>query len=170
MYKLEDRWTTRDGKWEVTGEMYGIDQAHLDQWGNERIEGKGCAHCIFVKLEGGPEDTVRFFTDAGYSEEHPIDANRWAHATMYNPGSGYNPTKVKGPWSVMAQDQSEVVDDIGMPAGEHVSHFVVLKWVEEDTAPGPDPVPDPVPTPDSFQVAIKIGDSVYSGLVKKVEG
>lgn len=173
MYRLKDRWTTMHGQWEVSDGQWSIDQRHLDQWGNEPIEGKGCANCIFVKLEGGPEDTVHFETTGGYIEEHPVDANRWAHATMYNPGSGYNATRSKGPWFVRAQENSEIVDDIGMPNGEHVSHFVVLEWEDEEPAPGPDPVPEPTPEPtpeaDTIQVAVKIGEAVYSGVLKKME-
>lgn len=167
MYRLKDRWTTRDGVWEANGELYSIDQVHLDRWKDEPIEGRGCATCIFVKLEGGPEDTVHFETNGGYIEEHPVDATRWAHATMYNPGSGYNATRAKGPWTVRAQENSEIVDDIGLPNGWHVAHFVVLEWEEDEPAPGPDPVPEPTPDADTIQVAVKIGEAIYQGVLKK---
>lgn len=173
MYRLKDRWTTIHGQWHTSDSEWSIDQEHLDRWGNEPIEGKGCANCIFVKLEGGPEDTVHFETTGGYVEEHPVDQHRWAHATMYNPGSGYNPTRGKGPWWVMAQENSEIVDDIGMPGGEHVTHFVVLEWEEEVETPGPDPVPEPKPEPgpipDTIQVAVKMNGAVYIGTLKKAE-
>lgn len=161
-YIFEDRWTTQEGEWFVSNRKYSIDQAHVDQWGNEKIEGKGCSICIFVKLDGGPADTVHYYTTGGYSEDHPVDTMRWSHTTMYNPGSGYNPNRTTGPWAVTVEGvPSVVVDDIGLPEGEHVSHYIVLKWSEQEGGVIPPPVAERI------AVTVLVGADTYRGEIPK---
>lgn len=176
MYKLYKRATSRDGLLEADSRPYGMNQEFLNEFGPE-IADKGCATCIFVKLDGGPANEVMFETTGGYEEPHAVRADRWAQSSMYNPGSGYNPANLKGPWIVSAIGApSEKVDDIGLPAGEHVTHFVVLRWEEgaeipeEEDDEGPDPV-DP-PGESLADYPIEIGFSVdgksYEGWVRQV--
>jgi len=163
MYKLKDKFTTWDGSWVPDGRKYSITPEMAAKYGNEPIDGKGCATCFFVKLEGGPATEVHYWTTAGYVEDHPVDASRWAHATMYNPGSGYNPTNNVGPWSAVAKDApSDIIDGVGLPAGEHVSTFAVLAWEEGAEIPdngGPDIPPD---TDDEIHILIeKNGEVIF---------
>lgn len=157
MYKLKDRFTTHHGhlipgetEWSITPEM-------LAKYGPVMPDGKGCATCIFVRLEGGPSKEVFFETTGGHHETHPIDAQGWAHTTMANPGSGYNPNNNVGPWSVQAAGApSQTVDGIGLPLGEHVTTWVVFLWDPhgEDIDEGPDPIEPPVGQPHHIQVYV----------------
>lgn len=168
MYLVTDRWTTQDGEWFVSDKPYSIDQAHVDKWGGQQPDGSGCAICFFVKLVGGPANEVLFATTAGLQIPKPVDGKRWAHNEMYNPGSGYNPSNNVGPWSGRAKDApSELADDVGLPGGHHVSTYVEMTWREEDGPTPPDPTPDPGPGPDTVQVMVKVGDTVYAGVVHK---
>lgn len=179
MYKLKRRWTTRDGNLVPNGQEYSITTDILREYGNQLPPDKGCATCILVRLEGGPATEVFFETTGGHHETHSIDSLGWAHTTMYNPGSGYNPNVppgTKGPWSVQASGApSEIVDDIGLPFGWHVSHWVVLKWVEDGTGGGPDPIEPPdsggEETMPLVQVFVqgKHVQLVVDGVVKYVE-
>lgn len=172
MYKVVDVFTARDGNLDPNGDprQYGITKAMMDKYGDE-LQGKGCATCIFVKLEGGTSDTVYGVTTDGYAEEPKVAQDRWAHINMYNPGSGYNPDNNKGPWSVRSKfGNSEVVTGIGLPYGWHVTTYVVFKW-EDGALPGPDPEPEPEPTPDPeypLYITFQFGGEMYEGYVRKV--
>ena len=170
-YTMTDRWTTQDGEWFVTDKPYSIDQSHLERWGHEPIDGRGCATCCFVKLDGGPGAKVLFKTTAGLEIVKEVDQYRWAHNEMFNPGSGYNPANNIGPWTERAQDApSDIEDDIGLPGGNHVSTFIVMTWQEEDGPtppdPGPNP-PDPTPGPDTIIVMVRVGNDTYAGPLSK---
>lgn len=173
MYKLLDQFTTRDGSWTPNGEPYSITPEMAEKYGASANE-LGCAICLFVKLEGGPGGPVRFTTNAGMVERHDPEPNGWAHTTMYNPGSGYNPNNNIGPWTVQAdQAESDQVGGIGLPFGWHVSTFVVLKWVdgdegggEVDPGPGPDPIEPPVQ--ERIWVEVKVGSTYYNGYLDSV--
>jgi hypothetical protein len=179
MYRLKDRFTTHHGHWYVDpNDKYGITQEMLNKYGHEQA-GKGDSTGIFVKLEGGPDTEVHFETVGGHKEDWPIDGSRWAHTTMYNPGSGYNPANTEGPWSVRAKNYpSEIVDGIGLPEGEHVSTFVVLEWREgddgededPDTGDGPD-IPEEPEGLDKYPIPIYFtwNGADYEGYVRRVE-
>jgi hypothetical protein len=186
MYKLKDQFTTIHGHWYVENEKYGIKQEMLDKYEKENIPGKGSAIGFFVKLEGGPAKEVHFETTAGHIEDKPIDSTRWANITMYNPGSGYDPTVQDGPWFAHAKDApSEVIDGVGLPEGHHVSTFSILEWVEggenddgeddDDQDPDPGDGPDIPDKPDEEEgvmaITIMLGRednrTVYKGVVVK---
>lgn len=159
MYKLRKRWTTRDGSLVADGRPWAITQDILNEFGNVFPSDKGCAICILVRLEGGPAKEVFFETTGGHHETHPIDDKGWAHTTMYNPGSGYNAEHGRGPWSIQADGSpSEIVDNIGLPNGEHVSTWVVLNWVEGGVIDDGDDDAGPVPVepPAGYVPHIKI--------------
>ena len=177
MYRVKDVFTTRDGNMDPNGDPreYGISKEMMEKYGHE-IEDKGCATCIFVKLEGGVSDTVFFFTNGGHSEEHKVRQDRWAQTNMYNPGSGYNPDNKEGPWSVHAKDAaSDIYGGIGLPYGWHVSTFVVLEWEEGadggngETGEGPEEPEEPEGL-DKYPIYITfdiMGES-YEGYVRKI--
>lgn len=167
MYKLKDRWTTRDGIVTPDRRTWGMPVDMYQKYKDVLPPDKGCAICILVRLEGGLARSVFFETVAGYHESHEIDAQGWAHTTMYNPGSGYGIDTGKGPWSVQAEGiPSEIVDGIGLPNGEHVSTWVVLEWVEGATVgdgdddSGPTPVEPPTGYVPHIQVLVD-GAMVY---------
>ena len=168
-YAVTDEWTTRDGHLYPTGEMYSIDDEHAKRMEQEQIDGGGCATCFFVKLEGGDAKTVRFYTTAGYTEEHDVDTKGWAHISMYNPGSGYNPNNNVGPWSALAKDaSSDVIDGVGLPFGWHVSTFKVLTWHEDQEGGGSDGGNEggggnSGDLPATITSVVQVGDVVYRG-------
>lgn len=167
MYKLRKRFTTRDGVVHAPDPRpYGITQADINEFGPVMPPDKGCATCIFVRLEGGIAQNVFFETVAGLHLTRPIDNLGWAHTTMFGPGSCYKPEEgEKGPWTVQAEGvPSEIVDNIGLPECHHISTWVVLTWFDDDgTDPG-DGGPDPVEPPPGYvphiQVAVD-GELVY---------
>lgn len=168
-YVVTDRWTTFSGSIEPSDHAYAIDQAHSDKMKRLNIDGAGCQICIFVGIIGGEGDTVHFETVSGYVEEHPVDSKGWAHTSMYNPGSGYDPKKEKGPWWVRVKDHpSDIADDIGLPGGEHVSTWVEFTWKDDITPPPVEPPVEPGPSDSTIQVAVKIGDATYQGTLNKV--
>lgn len=175
-YHKTDQWTTQDGELYPSDKPYAIDQEHADKMAQEQIDGAGCAICFFIKLEGGSDRTVHYVTTAGYVEEHDIDSKGWAHISMYNPGSGYNPKNNVGPWTATAkQSPSEAVGGVGLPAGNHVSTFAVLTWQEEDEGDGGDggstkPLPGDPALPDTITSVVRVGDTFYSGTLTKQGG
>lgn len=157
MYKLRARFTTLDGSLDPNGQPYSITAEALQRFRSILPEGVGCATCIFVRLEGGPSREVFFETTGGHHETHELKPDGWAHTSMANPGSGYNPNSNRGPWSVQAVGApSTTVDDIGLPFGHHVTHFIILTWDEsgEDMDEGPEPAEPPAGQPPHIQVYI----------------
>lgn len=162
MYKLRKRFTTRDGIVHTPDPRpWGITQEVINEFGPIMPPDKGCATCIFVRLEGGIATDVFFETTGQHHETHPIDALKWAHSNMYNPGSGYNADTGRGPWSVQAVGvPSEIVDNIGLPNGEHVSTWIVMTWFEDsqtdpgEGSSGPEPVEPPPGYVPHIQIAI----------------
>lgn len=166
MYKLRKRFTTRDGVVDRPDPRpWGITQEVVDEFRPIMPPDKGCATCIFVRLEGGVAKDVFYETTGGHHETHPIDALGWSHSSMYNPGSGYNWDTGRGPWSVQAVGvPSETVDNIGLPNGEHVSTWVVLTWMDEEEGEGSGEGPEPVEPPPGYVPHIQIaidGELVY---------
>lgn len=167
MYKLRKRFTTVDGiVHKPDPRPYGITQADIDEFGPIMPPDKGCASCIFVRLEGGIAKDVFFETTGGHHETHPIDGWGWAHSNMYGPGSCYDPEAGQvGPWSVQAVGvPSEIVDGIGLPQCHHVSTWAVLTWFDDDGGTGdgdggPEPVDPPVDHVPTVQVTTQ-GDHV----------
>lgn len=173
LYVIKRQFTTEDGELYPSDKQWSINKEDAEWLSHEQVEGDGCATCFFVKLEGGPGDTVHYVTTAGLVEDHPVDRFRWAHISMFNPGSGYNPTNNIGPWTAMAKDApSEAVSGVGLPSGHHVTTFAQLVWEEaaEPTPPDPGPTPpDPGQSPpDSIAVAMKVGNTTYQGTLQKV--
>lgn len=172
MYRIKDRFTTHHGHWYVDdNDKYGIKQEYFEKYSGERA-GKGDSTGIFVKLESGLATKVHFETVGGHVEVHEVDKERWAHTTMYNPGSGYDPTNTTGPWFVRAEGfPSEIADGIGLPEGEHVSTFVVFEWVEDDIEEGEGPdIPEEPEGPDKYPLYITfvVGDQEYEGYVRRL--
>jgi hypothetical protein len=158
MYRVKHVFTARDGNLDPNGDPreYGITKEMMDIYGPELTgqapgsQPKGCAICCYVKLEGGLADKVYAFTTAGHVETPAVEQDRWAHITMYNPGSGYDPDVRDGPWSFHAKDYpSEVVRGVGLPRGWHVTTYIVLVWEEgyvppdENTGEGPEEPGEP---------------------------
>jgi hypothetical protein len=168
MYKVKDQFTTRDGSWTPNGELYSITPEMAARYGAD-ANSLGGATNIYVKLEGGPGGEVRFFTNGGLVEKHPPQSNGWAHTTMFNPGSGYNPNNNVGPWSVMADEApSEIVSGIGLPFGWHISTFVVFQWDDdEENGETPGPVDPTDPAPENLWVTVTVGPHTYEGYIKR---
>lgn len=182
MYRFREMFTSRDGNLDPNGDPreYGITKEMMDKYGAELTgvgvsEPKGCAVCIYIKLEGGPATKAFAFTTAGHTENPPLEADRWAHITMHGSGSSYDPANNVGPWSVHAHEYpSEVVGGIGLPHGWHITTFVVFEWVEdgdpdEGTGEGPE-VPEPPEGLDKYPIYVTMtfGTKSYEGYVREV--
>ena len=182
MYRFVEMFTSRDGNLDPNGDPreYGISKEMMDKYGNELTgvgisEPKGCATCIYIKLDGGPAVKAFAVTTAGHTEEPELAPDRWAHVVMANPGSGYNPENNVGPWTVHAFEfPSELVSGIGLPRGWHVTTFVVFVWVEiedpdEGTGEGPE-VPEPPEGLDKYPIYVtfSLGTKDYEGYVREV--
>lgn len=178
MYRFREMFTSRDGNLDPNGDPreYGISKEMMDKYGDELTgvgisEPKGCATCIYIKLEGGLAEKVFAFTTAGHTETPALEPDRWAHITMANPGSGYNPENNVGPWSVHADKfPSEVVGGIGLPKGWHVTTFVVFEWVEGELPPVDPEEPTPPEGLDKYPIYVTFSFGVknYEGYVREV--
>lgn len=134
--KVIDRFTTRDGKWEIDNRPYGMTKEALDKYGLVDIPGKGGAAHIFVKTT--PFTEVNFYTDdpsTPQNEFRMTDANGWANFPMWK-SSGYWPPNV-GPWYVRINGVV-VAEGLGMPEGLHVSTFLIVGEVDEGSHTGAD--------------------------------
>lgn len=170
-YHETDRWTTQDGEIYPSDKPYAIDQEHAKRMVQEQIEGAGCATCFFVKLEGGPDKEVHYFTTAGLTIDKPVDSKGWAHNEMYGPDSSYNPKNNVGPWSAIAKEgTSDIIDGVGLPLNNHMATFAVLTW-QENGESGGDSGPTEPPTdptlPATITSVVRVGDAVYSGTLTK---
>lgn len=146
MYRLIDTFTTRDGRWEVDEREYGLDQEHLQRYGADAPHLGGATH-IFAKTEGGPSNTIRFFTrDNQHSFPIAEKANGWAEFGLTHDNATYKPNQGEvGWWNVQVEGApSDIVEGIGLPYSWHVSTFLVFGWDETDVPEGP---PDPVEPP-----------------------
>lgn len=150
MYKLSKRFTSLHGKLEpdnreVHGYRFGMTQEGADEIGDAKQHLGGATH-IFVKINGGPSNSVRFFTrDNIHSfvrSEKPESG--WAEYGIEH-GSGYRPDRGEIGWWKVEVDgaPSEVVEDIGLPFSEHISTFLVFDWVEDGEQPEPEEPEEP---------------------------
>jgi hypothetical protein len=136
--KVIDRFTTRDGRWEVDSRPYGLTKAQLDKYGAWDIPGEGGAAHIFVKAE--PFASVRFFTlDANTPQSVNVTADSlgWANYGMWK-SSAYWPPNV-GPWHVEVNG-TVVATGLGLPEGLHVSTFLIVEDSDEPPDDGPEPI------------------------------
>lgn len=150
-YKLTERFTSRDGRMEVDPRQYGMTQHGLDVVGAAAPHLGGATH-IFVRVDGGPETEVNFFTrDRNLSfVRQPKPESGWAVWELTKNNAGYNPDRGEvGWWNARVEAaESEVLEDVGLPKNEHVSTFGVFTWTEGDAGGGGSEGPDvPVEPP-----------------------
>lgn len=129
MLKVVDRFTTRDGKWEVDPRPYGLTKEAYEKYKDEDIPGKGGAAHIFVKVK--PHQQVHFYTEhptSPQSETKFADETGWVNFNLWT-SSAYWPPAV-GPWRVSAHD-FYVAGGLGLPEGLHVSTFIVTEDVDD---------------------------------------
>lgn len=137
-YKLSKMFTSRDGRLEPDSRPYGMTQEGLDEIGPEARPHLGGATHLFVKVKGGPSNTVLFSTRDG---QHNIrveeKAHGWAEYALGH-SSAYNPDRGEiGWWSVSVEDApSDVVEGLGLPYSHHISTFIVFEWVDENEEDG----------------------------------
>lgn len=150
--KVVDRFTTRDGLWEVDTRPYGLTKEALEKYSSLDIPGKGAASHIFVKTK--PGDAVHFVTD---DEQHYqrvfADSAGWANFPMWK-SAAYWPPNV-GPWRVHVGDV-EVARGLGLPEGLHVSTFLIVEDVDEGSQ-----TPPPSGKPVSHIQVIVDGQMVF---------
>jgi hypothetical protein len=156
--KVIDRFTTRDGKWEVDNRPYGLTKEVLDKYGSLDIPGKGGAAHLFVKAK--PGDTVRFNTG---DNENPnaflVGESGWVNFNLWK-SSAYWPPNV-GPW-ILWVNNIEVARGLGLPEGLHVSTFLIVEDVEEGSHPTPPQVTREVTIhADRFWIADKEGNVIF---------
>ena len=151
MLTVIDRFTTRDGRWEVDNRPYGLTKEAFDKYGSDDIPGKGGASHIFVKVK--PGIAVRFYTKDAITPQHEIrntDMWGWANMNLWK-SSAYWPPNV-GPWFVYVGGV-EVASGLGLPEGLHVSTFLIL---------GEDDAVVPAPPNETLYQLLKDGVEVWS--------
>jgi hypothetical protein len=131
--KVIDRFTTRDGRWEVDERPYGLTKEMYDKYKDWNIPGRGGAQHIFVyryddELFVLGNDAVEFFTpDGKNSETRWTDSTGWCNFPVFGDG-----------WSVRVNGVV-IAENLGLPNGLHVSTFLVTRWVNDSTVPDEDP-------------------------------
>lgn len=175
MYKVTDRFTTRDGSWEPTGEPYSITPEMAAKYGDNFPE-KGAATHLFAKIVGGPighaafTKGIRFFTrDEAINAYPEAEASGWAHEPLTN-SSAYNPDRGETGWwnAQVVGAPSEVAEGLGLPYGWHVSNFVVFEWQDSDVDPGEGPeIPDD--REGQVWVIATVNGVVYGGWIPVLE-
>lgn len=150
MYKLTERFTSRDGVMKPDPREYGMTQHGLDVVGAEKDD-LGGATQIFTRIDGGPGKNTRYFTrnNALNFVREPKPESGWCVWDMTHDNAGYNPDEGQVGWWNAAVDgqESDVADDIGLPHSWHVSTFLVFTWAEGDGNSGPEvPTPPDLPT------------------------
>jgi hypothetical protein len=147
--KVIDRFTTRDGKWEVDNRPYGLTKEALDKYGSLDIPGKGGASHIFVKAK--PGDIVHFNTSDDKNRNSVItDGKGWANFPMWKTSAHWPPNV--GPWKVDVGNVN-VASGLGLPEGLHVSTFLIVE--DEDVDEGSQPEP-PILVPGETQDRIQV--------------
>lgn len=129
--KVIDRFTTRDGLWEVDPRPYGLTKEALKKYGGWDIPGKGGASHIFVKTT--PFTEVNFYTDdptTPQSEYRMTNANGWTEFAMWKSAAYWPPNL--GPWNVRCNG-IVIARGEGLPEGLHVSTFLIVE--DTDTVP-----------------------------------
>lgn len=163
-YKLTERFTSRDGKMEPDPREYGMTQHGLDVVGDKKNE-LGGATMIFARVDGGPSNTVTFFTrDNAYRlDRPPKPESGWSVYELTHDNAGYNPDKGEvGWWNATVKDQpSDTADNIGLPYSWHVSTFLVFTW-QDDNAGGGDGNEGPEIPPQPPQENKKLYARLYT--------
>lgn len=138
--KVVDRFTTRDGKWDVDPRPYGLTKDKLYQYNGWNIPGKGGAAHIFVKAPVGSE--VVFFTrDGRHVEPKTVDSSGWCNFNLWASSAFWGENG--GPWNVRVNGV-EVATGLGLPEGLHVSTFLIVEDVDSGSQPKtimPTPMP-----------------------------
>lgn len=135
--KVIDRFTTRDGKWEVDDRPFGLTKEAFDKYISWNIPGKGGAAHLFVYAPVSSE--IRFYTSDGKNLEYRyITGQGWCDFPMFDSSAFWG--KDNGPWSVSVNDV-EVARGLGLPEGYHVSTFLIVDDVDEGSQPTPTPTP-----------------------------
>lgn len=159
-YVLQDVFTTHDGSWEPSSDVYGVPQwardAYLKPWGDpEYFDDAGGDHHLFalvLGLDGKPipgKGIMYWSTGIGklsdstytaYQTSNTKDQSKWANIPIYN---GFVPERGEsGAWCWCPIGASDVLIGGGLPDNQHVSTFAV--WAEmprEQAEPEPDPKP-----------------------------
>lgn len=135
--KVIERFTTKNGSWEPTGEQFSITPAAAAKYA--AYPAKGAANHIHVKA--APGTVVTFNTSDGKNPvELMVGPSGWVNLGMTHDAS-YNPdTGAVGPWGVWIGGE-QIASGIGLPYGWHVATFLVLG--EGDSVPEPLPTEPP---------------------------
>lgn len=129
--KVIDRFTVRDGLWEIDPRPYGLTAAKLYQYGGQDIPGKGGASHIFVKAK--PGDMVRFNTSDGNNPNaFVVGESGWVNMNLWKSSAYWPPSP--GPWCVSVNG-IEVARGLGLPEGLHVSTFLIVEDVDSGSQP-----------------------------------
>jgi hypothetical protein len=157
VYLVKDIFTTRDGSWEPSGVLGGVDQwardAYLKPFGApDFFDDAGGDHHLFAAIIGLDgqllrDYEVKFWSDGfdklgdatytGYVLRTTKSHSGWANIVLF-PGSNFVPERGEtGPFCWAPAGAAEVVCGGGMPAKQHVSTFVVWQAVKRsDLDPG----------------------------------
>lgn len=156
--KVVDRFTVRDGLWEVDPRTYGLTKDKLFQYDGWNIPGKGGASHIFVNAK--PGSIATFYTTDGKQNPLPIvvDGSGWCNFNLWASSAYWGDNN--GPWAVSVNGV-EVARGLGLPDGLHVSTFLIVKDVDE----GSQPAPAPVESVSHIQVIVD-GVMVFDNRVK----
>lgn len=131
--KVIDRFTTRDGRWEVDDRPYGVTKEIFEKYGSVDIPGKGGASHIFVKVL--PRSAVVFYTSDFKNRETKIaDDSGWVNFNLWKSSAFWPPNE--GPWMVDVGNVN-VARGLGLPEGLHVSTFLIVGDVDEGSHPSP---------------------------------
>jgi hypothetical protein len=172
-FRIADEFQTRDGHWEPSGELFGIDKQHAERYAHEASQLGGATH-IFVKAPAGTKvGFLNRYSNQVVQEE--LSDGGWINFFLGR-GSNYDPDHNTGPWNVLV-DGETVAQGIGMPHNWHISKFLVIERIGEQPAPppsdpgtGPEPVPMPEPEPDEnthIWVTVNTGGETYAGFISK---
>jgi len=131
--KVIDRFTTRDGRWEVDPRPYGLTKEALDKYGWWNIPGKGGAAHIFVYAPVGSQ--IMFYTSDGKnSERKTVDSSGWCNFNLWASSAFWGENN--GPWNV-AINGVDVARGLGLPEGLHVSTFLIVGLADDFGTPTP---------------------------------
>lgn len=151
--QVVDRFTTRDGLWEVDPRPYGITKEMLDKYGGLDIPGKGGAAHIFVNAPAN--SMVKFYTTDGNNINTKIvDDSGWCNFNLWASSAYWGENK--GPWIVNVSGV-EVAEGLGLPEGYHVSTFLIVEDVKEGSQPD---------TPSTPPVGVSHIQVLVNGVVK----
>jgi hypothetical protein len=131
--KVVDRFTTRDGLWEVDPRPYGLTKEDLEEYGSWDIPGMGAAAHLFVKAK--PGDTVRFNTvDGNNPNAFLVGESGWINFPIFASSAFWGVDG--GPWIAWVNNV-EVARGLGLPDGLHVSTFLIVEDVDSGSQPEP---------------------------------